>query len=88
MKPMVAKEKKTDAGIILPESVTADTEQLGTVKRVGRGYNSIAGITPCNVQPEDRVLLRKKSGNRLEFLPSDYIVIKDTNLMGIILPSS
>ena len=72
--------------IVRLEGHDLDTEQLGTVIRTGRGYNTIAGLVPCNVKPNERVLLRKGSGNVLEHLPSNFIVIKDANLMGKIGP--
>lgn len=72
-------------GIVLPEQVAEKVERMATVLEVGRGYNTIAGLVPCNVVPGDRVLVHKSSISPLESLDSDtYGVMKDAHIMGII----
>lgn len=80
----IESEEKTAGGIIIPDTAK-EKPMEGEVISVGTGARNEAGaITPLEVKKGDRVLFGKWSGNEVKLSGEDYIVMKESDIMGII----
>ena len=77
-------EEKTKSGIIIPDTAK-EKPQEGEVLAVGSGARSESGaIVALDVKPGDRVLFGKWSGTEIKLEGDDYIVMKESDIMGIL----
>ena len=83
----VGQEEKTSGGIIIPE--TAQEKPMeGEIVAVGSGTRTEDGkILALDVKPGDRVLFGKWSGTEVKIDGQDYLIMKESDVMGIIEPS-
>ena len=83
----VGQEEKTSGGIIIPE--TAQEKPMeGEIVAVGSGTRTEDGkILALDVKPGDRVLFGKWSGTEVKIDGQDYLIMKESDIMGIIEPS-
>jgi chaperonin GroES len=80
-------EQKTKGGILLSEKSTEKDARFGQVVAVGPGDRDDKGsLMPVSVKVGDYVLLPEYQGSRvqLEDTESDYLLYKDTELLGIV----
>ena len=84
----VGQEEKTSGGIIIPE--TAQEKPMeGEIVAVGSGTRTEDGkILALDVKAGDRVLFGKWSGTEVKIDGQDYLIMKESDIMGIIEPSS
>lgn len=76
-------EEKTAGGIIIPDTAK-EKPMEGMVVAVGSGAKSEKGdITPLQVKVGDKVLFGKWSGNEIKLEGKDYVVMKESDIMGI-----
>ena len=75
---------KTAGGIIIPD--TAQEKPMeGNVIAVGNGARSDDGkLQPLDVKKGDRILFGKWSGNEVSFDGEDYLIMKESDVMGIL----
>ena len=80
----VEAEEKTAGGIIIPD--TAQEKPLeGEVVSVGPGARGEDGkIQPLDVKAGDRVLFGKWSGTEVKLDGEDLIIMKESDIMGIL----
>jgi chaperonin GroES len=77
-------EEKTKGGIIIPDSAK-EKPQEGEVVAVGPGGRDESGkITPLDVKAGDRVLFGKWSGTEVKIDGQDLLIMKESDIMGII----
>ncbi|NBT86322.1 MAG: co-chaperone GroES [Alphaproteobacteria bacterium] len=77
-------EEKTVSGIIIPDTAK-EKPMEGEVMAVGSGIRNESGsITPLDVKAGDRVLFGKWSGTEIRVDGQDYLVMKESDIMGII----
>lgn len=77
-------EEKTKSGIIIPDSAK-EKPQEGEVIAVGSGLRQENGtVTPLDVKAGDRVLFGKWSGTEIKLDDQDYLVMKESDIMGIL----
>ncbi|MBX9805772.1 MAG: co-chaperone GroES [Alphaproteobacteria bacterium] len=77
-------EEKTKSGIIIPDSAK-EKPMEGEVVSVGSGIRQENGtITPLDVKAGDRVLFGKWSGTEIKLDNTDFIVMKESDIMGIL----
>ncbi|MDJ0968688.1 MAG: co-chaperone GroES [Kiloniellales bacterium] len=83
----VGQEEKTSGGIIIPE--TAQEKPMeGEIVAVGSGTRTEDGkILALDVKAGDRVLFGKWSGTEVKIDGQDYLIMKESDIMGIIEPS-
>lgn len=74
-----AAETKTASGIIIPDSAK-EKPQEGTVIAVGPGKVD----EPTTVKVGDKVLYGKYSGTELKIEGTDYLIVKESDLLGIL----
>ena len=77
-------EEKTAGGIIIPDSAKEKPSE-GEIVAVGSGTKSEDGkVTPLDVKAGDRVLFGKWSGTEVKLDGEDLIIMKESDIMGII----
>jgi chaperonin GroES len=77
-------EEKTAGGIIIPDTAK-EKPQTGEVVAVGPGGRDEAGkLTPLDVKAGDHVLFGKWSGTEVKLDGVDYLIMKESDIMGIL----
>ncbi|GJE12470.1 10 kDa chaperonin [Methylobacterium longum] len=77
-------EEKTKGGIIIPDTVK-EKPQEGEVVAVGPGARDEAGkINPLDVKAGDRVLFGKWSGTEVKIDGQDLLIMKESDILGIV----
>jgi chaperonin GroES len=80
----VEAEEKTPGGIIIPDTAK-EKPQEGEVIAVGPGARDEAGkIHALDVKVGDRVLFGKWSGTEIKIDDVDYLVMKESDIVGVI----
>ena len=84
----VEAEEKTLGGIIIPDTAK-EKPMEGEVVAVGPGARGEDGkIQPLDVKSGDRVLFGKWSGTEVKLDGEDLIIMKESDIMGIIEPGA
>ena len=77
-------EEKTRGGIIIPDTAK-EKPQEGEVVAVGPGTRDEKGkLLPLDVRVGDRVLFGKWSGTEVVIDGEDMLIMKETDIMGVI----
>ena len=77
-------EEKTAGGIIIPDTAK-EKPMEGEVVAVGPGARGEDGtLHPLDVKPGDRVLFGKWSGTDIKLDGEDLIIMKESDIMGVI----
>ena len=82
-----AEETKTAGGIIIPD--TAQEKPMeGEVLEVGSGSRNENGkLEPLDVKKGDKILFGKWSGTEVKMNGDEYLIMKESDIMGIITSS-
>ncbi len=72
-------ETTTASGIIIPDTAQ-EKPQKGTVIAVGKGTKD----NPMTVKAGDNILYGKYAGTELKYNGSDYIIMKESDILAII----
>ena len=81
-------EEKTAGGIIIPDTAK-EKPQEGEVIAAGPGARNDQGqLIPIDVKPGDRVLFAKWSGTEVKIDGHDYLIMKESDLLGVVEKSS
>ena len=77
-------EEKTSGGIIIPD--TAQEKPMeGEVLETGSGARDETGkLVPLDVKKGDKILFGKWSGTEVKMNGEEYLIMKETDIMGII----
>jgi chaperonin GroES len=79
------REEKTQSGIILPDTVSKERPQEGTVLAVGEGRRDDSGkLIPMNVSVGDRVVFAKYSGTEFKLDEVDYLILAEKDILGVV----
>ena len=78
IKPAPA-EEKTKGGIIIPDTAK-EKPQKGKIVAIGTGKKD----EPINVKVGDQVLYGKYSGTEVTIDGSDYLIMKESDIYGVI----
>ena len=77
-------EEKTAGGIIIPDTAKEKPMQ-GKIIAVGSGARDEQGkVTPLDVKEGDTVLFGKWSGTEIKLDGTDYLIMKESDIMGIV----
>ncbi len=80
----LAAETKTAGGVILPDTAQ-EKPQEGKVISTGPGARGEDGkIAKMDVKKGDRILYGKWSGTEVKIDGKDYLIMKESDIMGII----
>ena len=81
-------EEKTSGGIIIPDTAKEKPQQ-GEVVGVGPGGRDENGkLIPIDLKPRDRVLFGKWSGTEVKIDGVEYLIMKESDIMGVLEDSS
>jgi chaperonin GroES len=76
--------EKTAGGIIIPDTAK-EKPQEGEVIAAGSGLKAEDGkITPLDVKAGDRILFGKWSGTEVKIDGEDLLIMKESDILGII----
>ena len=83
----VESDQKTAGGIIIPD--TAQEKPMeGEVLEIGSGARDEVGkLIPLDVKKGDKILFGKWSGTEVKMNGEDYLIMKESDIMGIITPN-
>ena len=77
-------DTKTKGGIIIPDTAK-EKPQEGQVIAVGPGARDEAGkVVALDVKTGDRILFGKWSGTEVKIDGEDYLIMKESDIMGVI----
>ena len=77
-------EEKSAGGIIIPDTAKEKPQQ-GEVIAVGPGGRDETGkLVPIDVKVGDRVLFGKWSGTEVKLDGIEYLIMKESDLMGVL----
>lgn len=81
-------DEKTPGGIIIPDTAK-EKPQEGEVLAVGPGARDDSGkLTELDVRVGDRVLFGKWSGTEIRLDGQDLLIMKESDVMGVIEQSA
>src|SRR5438270_4217047 len=81
-------EAKTAGGIIIPDTAQEKPQQ-GEVVAVGPGGRDDAGkLIPIDVKPGERVLFGKWSGSDVKIEDVEYLIMKESDIMGVLVDAA
>jgi chaperonin GroES len=84
----VEEEGKTKGGIIIPDTAK-EKPMEGEIIAVGPGARDEKGtLVPLDVKKGDRILFGKWSGTEIKLDGDDLLIMKESDIMGIIESSS
>ena len=77
-------EEKSAGGIIIPDTAKEKPSQ-GEIIAVGPGGRDEAGkLVPLDVKAGDRILFGKWSGTEVKIDGVEYLIMKESDIMGVI----
>ena len=77
-------EEKTASGIIIPDSAQEKPMQVKIIA-VGNGARDDSGkVMPLDVKAGDTVLFGKWSGTEVKIDNDDYLIMKESDIMGVL----
>ena len=80
----IEEEEKTAGGIIIPDTAK-EKPMEGEILAVGPGVRNEQGaLTPLDVKKGDRILFGKWSGTEVTMNGEQLIIMKESDVMGII----
>ena len=80
----VESEEKSAGGIIIPDTAK-EKPQEGEIIAVGPGARDEAGkLVPLDVKVGDRILFGKWSGTEVKIDGEDLLIMKESDVMGVI----
>ena len=78
-------EAKTAGGIIIPDTAQEKPQQ-GRVSAVGPGGRDESGkLIPIDVKVGDRILFGKWSGTEVKIDGVEYLIMKESDIMGVLV---
>jgi chaperonin GroES len=81
-------EAKSARGIIIPDTAKEKPQQ-GEVVAVGPGGRDETGkLIPIDVKAGDRVLFGKWSGTEVKINDHEYLIMKESDVMGILVETA
>ena len=80
----VEEEGKTKGGIIIPDTAK-EKPMEGEIVAVGPGARDEKGtLVPLDVKKGDRILFGKWSGTEIKLDGVEYLIMKESDIMGIL----
>jgi chaperonin GroES len=80
----IEQSERTPGGIIIPDTAK-EKPQEGEVVAVGAGTRDESGkLVALDVKAGDRILFGKWSGSEVKLEGQDYLIMKESDILGII----
>lgn len=85
VEPLAADEaKKSKSGIIIPETVSKERGERGTVLSVGPGKRDENGkLVPVAVKKGDKIIFAKYGPDEIKVDDKEYFIISESNILAI-----
>jgi chaperonin GroES len=81
----ITQEEKTEAGIILPDTVDKEKPEKGEVIAVGPGKLTDTGQRqPMSVAVGNKVIFTKYSPNEIKINNETYLILSESDILAII----
>jgi chaperonin GroES len=77
-------EEKSAGGIIIPDTAKEKPQEGEIIAAGPGGRNEQGQLIPIDVKPGDRVLFGKWSGTEVKIDGQDYLIMKESDLLGVI----
>jgi len=77
-------EEKTAGGIIIPDTAKEKPQEGEIVAAGPDARNEQGQLIPIDVKPGDRVLFGKWSGTEVKIDGQDYLIMKESDLLGVV----
>ncbi|PDT64380.1 co-chaperone GroES [Bradyrhizobium ottawaense] len=77
-------EEKTAGGIIIPDTAKEKPQEGEIIATGPGGRNEQGQLIPIDVKPGDRVLFGKWSGTEVKIDGQDYLIMKESDLLGVV----
>ncbi|BAC50491.1 heat shock protein [Bradyrhizobium diazoefficiens USDA 110] len=77
-------EEKTAGGIIIPDTAKEKPQEGEIIAAGSGGRNEQGQLIPIDVKPGDRVLFGKWSGTEVKIDGQDYLIMKESDLLGVV----
>ncbi|MCS3892052.1 chaperonin GroES [Bradyrhizobium japonicum USDA 38] len=77
-------EEKTAGGIIIPDTAKEKPQEGEIIAAGSGGRNEQGQLIPIDVMPGDRVLFGKWSGTEVKIDGQDYLIMKESDLLGVV----
>ncbi|MEA2112925.1 MAG: co-chaperone GroES [Patescibacteria group bacterium] len=87
VRPLTDKEleKKSNFGIIIPESIDEDkVRDQGVVMAVGEGKYDDGKLNPMTVKVGDKVVFSRYGFDEIKLKGEEYFILKEENILAII----
>ncbi len=80
----IEQDNKTSGGIIIPDTAKEKPSE-GVVVAVGEGCrcSKTGELCPMQLKAGDKVLFGKWSGNEVKIDGKDYVIMKESDVMGV-----
>ena len=83
----IEQEERTKGGILIPDTAK-EKPMEGEVVAAGPGARSEDGkLQPMDVKSGDRVLFGKWSGTEVKIDGTEYLIMKENDIMGVLVES-
>jgi len=84
----IEEKEMTRSGIIIPDSAK-EKPQEGEVMAIGKGKRLDDGkMVALDVKVGDRILFGKYSGNEIKLDGTEYIIMREDDVLGILEPGA
>lgn len=77
-------ESKSAGGIVIPDTADKDKPMQGTVIAIGIGKFVDGKMHPLQVKVGDRILFGKYAGTNIKLDDTEYLVMREEDVMGVI----
>lgn len=77
-------ESKTAGGIVIPDTANQEKPMQGTVLAIGNGRYIDGSLQPLQVKVGDCVLFGKYAGTNVKFDGTEYLVMREEDVMGVV----
>lgn len=85
VKPFSAEEKKSPSGIIIPDTISREKPEQGTIVAVGPGRIDENGkVVPMRVKVGDEIVFSKYGFDDIKIDGVEYFILKEESVLGII----
>ena len=79
------KETVTSFGLVIPDNISNEKPQMGKIVALGSGKITKSGkVLPFSVKVGDKVLFKKYSPDEVEVKGSTYLIMEESDILGII----
>lgn len=84
VKPLGLETKKTDSGIIIPDTVDKEKPEQGRVIAVGEGRYDDGKLVPMRVKKGQKVLFSKYGYDEIKIDGEEFYIIEEKNILAVV----